>query len=242
MRKRLYRSSTDRAICGVCGGIAEYFDIDSVIVRLLFVLFSLVGGAGVLFYIIAALVIPSQETVERQEYERARKTAGYEGASYVAPDGTVYRSSASGSGFETGGRRPVEASFTAREASEADGASSRPGTPADGVVFEDVTPEGAQEGASEGSAAAGNSAAGEAAGAASGPGAQSAGQPGASAPPQSEEKKKRRSGSPSRLLGWLCVLGGVLIVLQVFVPHIPSRLVHAVFIICVGLILLLRRE
>ncbi len=57
--KKLYKSSTDRKICGVCGGIAEYFGIDSTVVRLIFVIFGLVS-VGVLFYIIAALLMPSE--------------------------------------------------------------------------------------------------------------------------------------------------------------------------------------
>ncbi len=60
MEKKLYRSKTDKKLCGVCGGIAEYFNIDSMIVRLLLVLFCLLGGSGVLAYIIAALVIPEE--------------------------------------------------------------------------------------------------------------------------------------------------------------------------------------
>ena len=54
--KKLFRSSTDRKICGVCGGVAEYFDIDSTLVRLGVVLLScLAFGTGVLAYIIAAI-------------------------------------------------------------------------------------------------------------------------------------------------------------------------------------------
>ena len=56
--KKLYRSSTDYKLAGVCGGIAEYFNIDSTLVRLGWILFSVMGGAGVLAYIIAALVMP----------------------------------------------------------------------------------------------------------------------------------------------------------------------------------------
>ncbi len=56
--KKLYRSETDRRIAGVCGGIAEYFGIDSTIVRLLWVFVSLWFGAGLIAYLIAALVIP----------------------------------------------------------------------------------------------------------------------------------------------------------------------------------------
>ncbi len=61
--KRLYRSSTQKMLAGVCGGIGEYFDIDPTLVRLGFVLFSLMGGSGLLAYIIAAIVIPPQENI-----------------------------------------------------------------------------------------------------------------------------------------------------------------------------------
>lgn len=58
MEKRLYKSNQNKMIDGVCGGIAEYFDVDPTVVRLLWVLFSLMGGSGILAYIIAALIIP----------------------------------------------------------------------------------------------------------------------------------------------------------------------------------------
>ena len=59
--KKLRRSETDKTICGVCGGIAEYFHIDSVIVRLLLVFFCLLGGSGLVAYIIAAIIIPEAD-------------------------------------------------------------------------------------------------------------------------------------------------------------------------------------
>ena len=58
MTKRLYKSRTDRKLSGVCGGIAEYFQLDSNLVRLAWVVFCLMG-AGVLAYIIAAIIIPN---------------------------------------------------------------------------------------------------------------------------------------------------------------------------------------
>jgi len=58
MDKKLYRSSFDKKIAGVCGGIAEYFDVDSTLVRLGWVIFSLAGGSGVLAYIIAMIIMP----------------------------------------------------------------------------------------------------------------------------------------------------------------------------------------
>ena len=56
--KRLYKSSVNCMICGVCGGIAEYFDIDPTLVRLAWVILTCFGGAGIWAYIIAAIIIP----------------------------------------------------------------------------------------------------------------------------------------------------------------------------------------
>jgi phage shock protein PspC (stress-responsive transcriptional regulator) len=57
--KRLTKSN-NRMICGVCGGIGEYLGIDPTVVRLLWVLLSVLGGAGLLAYIIAAIIIPEE--------------------------------------------------------------------------------------------------------------------------------------------------------------------------------------
>ena len=58
MKKRLYKSNTEKKLDGVCGGIAEYFNIDPTLVRLGVVLLSLLGFSGILAYIIAAIIIP----------------------------------------------------------------------------------------------------------------------------------------------------------------------------------------
>lgn len=57
--KRLFKSRTNRVICGVCGGLGEYFNIDPTIIRLLFVLLGCTA-TGIFVYIIAAIVIPEQ--------------------------------------------------------------------------------------------------------------------------------------------------------------------------------------
>ncbi len=77
--KRLYRSRDDRMISGVCGGVAKYFNVDPTLVRLLFVAFALGGGAGLVAYIVMAIVVPEepvgssspepQATVEVEEAE-----------------------------------------------------------------------------------------------------------------------------------------------------------------------------
>lgn len=61
MDKKLRRSQSDRKVAGVCGGIAEYFSVDSTLVRLGWVLFLFAGGSGVLAYIIAWIVMPEGE-------------------------------------------------------------------------------------------------------------------------------------------------------------------------------------
>lgn len=61
MKKKLYKSSKDKKICGVCGGIAEYFGIDSTIIRLIWVFLIVFYGSGLLAYFLAALVMPNDE-------------------------------------------------------------------------------------------------------------------------------------------------------------------------------------
>jgi phage shock protein C len=56
--KRLYRSKKDRKIAGVCGGVAEFFNIDPVIVRIIWVLSIFLGGIGILGYLIAWIIVP----------------------------------------------------------------------------------------------------------------------------------------------------------------------------------------
>lgn len=57
MEKKLRKSTTDSKIFGVCGGIAEYFEIDPTLVRLALVAFTFLGGSGLLLYIILAIVM-----------------------------------------------------------------------------------------------------------------------------------------------------------------------------------------
>lgn len=59
--KRLYRSAVDRKICGVCGGLADYFGLDSTLVRLAFIALAVLGfSTGIILYILAAVVMPDQ--------------------------------------------------------------------------------------------------------------------------------------------------------------------------------------
>jgi phage shock protein PspC (stress-responsive transcriptional regulator) len=60
MVKKFYRSRKNRVIAGICGGLAEYFDIDPIIVRLITLILVLSFGAGLIAYIIAWIVVPEE--------------------------------------------------------------------------------------------------------------------------------------------------------------------------------------
>ncbi len=66
--KRLYRSKANRVVAGVCGGLGDYFSLDPVLFRILFVALTLVGGSGILLYIVLIFVIP-EEGVSRVSVE-----------------------------------------------------------------------------------------------------------------------------------------------------------------------------
>lgn len=61
--KRLYKSTTNKMIDGVCGGIAEYLNLDPTIVRLVWVLLACMGGYGLVAYLIAMLIIPEKPKI-----------------------------------------------------------------------------------------------------------------------------------------------------------------------------------
>src|SRR5712691_1318017 len=71
--KRLDRSRSDRMLAGVCGGLARYFDIHPAFYRVGFVVLTLLGGAGVLIYTVAALVIPDEGKTESIASEALRE-------------------------------------------------------------------------------------------------------------------------------------------------------------------------
>ena len=62
-RKHLHRVSDGKMICGVCSGLAEYFDIDPTIVRLIWIFLVFCAGTGILAYIVAALIMPNKSEV-----------------------------------------------------------------------------------------------------------------------------------------------------------------------------------
>jgi phage shock protein C len=82
--RRLYKSSTDRIIDGVCGGIAEYLRVDATVTRLLIVAFSILSiGAGVILYLIAMVIIPTKPRIPEESNEGTEKVAQSAGGSTV---------------------------------------------------------------------------------------------------------------------------------------------------------------
>lgn len=79
MKKKLYRSESDKKLCGVCGGIAEYFDVDATVIRLLWCLATFFFGSGILCYIVCALVVPvkKDEPLEYEYIPRGRDDADH---------------------------------------------------------------------------------------------------------------------------------------------------------------------
>jgi len=67
--KKLYLSNDDKRIYGVCGGIAEYFEVDPTVVRLAWIIITLISGVfpGIVAYILAIIIMPQQRIVDLQE-------------------------------------------------------------------------------------------------------------------------------------------------------------------------------
>jgi len=73
MEKKLTRSKKDRMIAGICGGLGEYFKIDPVIVRLIFVLLAISGGVGIVGYILLWVVVPEEGETEADRLKKQEK-------------------------------------------------------------------------------------------------------------------------------------------------------------------------
>ncbi|MBN1617780.1 PspC domain-containing protein [Candidatus Dojkabacteria bacterium] len=73
--QRIYRSETNKVIAGVCGGLGEFFNIDPVIIRLIFVLMVLFGGSGMLIYLIMWIIVPLKSSVSQSTEATIKQNA-----------------------------------------------------------------------------------------------------------------------------------------------------------------------
>jgi phage shock protein C len=58
--RKLYRSKTNRQVAGVCGGLAEYFNLDATLIRILFVVLAVLGGSGLVIYVAMWIIVPKE--------------------------------------------------------------------------------------------------------------------------------------------------------------------------------------
>jgi phage shock protein C len=58
--RKLYRSRTNRQVAGVCGGLAQYFNLDATLIRVLFVLLAVLGGSGIVLYLALWIIVPKE--------------------------------------------------------------------------------------------------------------------------------------------------------------------------------------
>jgi phage shock protein C len=56
--RKLYRSRNQRMVAGVCGGLAEYFNVDATLIRVLFLILAVVGGSGLVIYLLMWIIVP----------------------------------------------------------------------------------------------------------------------------------------------------------------------------------------
>ncbi len=67
MKKRLYRCGDDKILCGVCSGVANYFDIDPTIVRFIWIIFCCIWGLGIIGYIAMAIIMPKENETKKKK-------------------------------------------------------------------------------------------------------------------------------------------------------------------------------
>lgn len=117
--KRLYRSMDQKLFLGVCGGIGEYFDLDPTIVRVLFVVGTLLGGSTILLYIVLALIMPKEEDLVIHPREAAQHTLNEAGTEIQRGVNTVV-----GKVKEMTGRKPQDTTTGATAGQQWDGAAA----------------------------------------------------------------------------------------------------------------------
>ena len=263
--KRLYKSSTDKAIFGVCGGIAEYFWIDSLIVRLVLVLFTLAFGAGLLFYIIAALIMPKRpEDGGPAVYEQPAQPGAYNanGTTYVnrassyeddyQPYRTVYQESMP---------QEVARSAAPQEAPAVEPVAepAKPAEPADPVSAAWARERETQETRGAAAGAPKEEPKQEAPKAA--PKAEPKAEPAPGEPQakrsyqtyeayqQPRQTAQRVSGQTSgngdhtrTVLGLILILIGIFVLIRVFLPYFDVRILFAICVIVAGGLLIAKKK
>lgn len=84
--RKIRRSRTDKVIAGVCGGLGEYFSIDPIIFRILFILLVIADGVGILLYILLWLIVPQNNVIEMSDGKKIHINTDKENESIVVSD------------------------------------------------------------------------------------------------------------------------------------------------------------
>ena len=100
MRKKLVRSETDRIVAGICGGLADYFDIDATLFRVIFVVVMFLGGAGILAYVLLWIIIPGSSDKITDPRARVQEFKS-EATQFVQSTANQIRNSTQDSGSQT---------------------------------------------------------------------------------------------------------------------------------------------
>ena len=232
--KRLRKSSTDKVLFGVCGGLAEYFGIDSLIVRLLFVLLSIAVGSGLILYIVCAILIPD-ELKAAQEEEARRAYFAQQNGPYAAERNTAYQNY-SYSAQEVQPKVQPEAKPAAEKEPEPVSYQER-------AAYAGPEQEAPKREAPKAETFR-TAAPGQETPKAERP-AQETRHFNIPNPGQSHANTQQRSANAvrdSRTLGIILVAIGGLILLKYFIPRISSTLLFAVLLIAAGLYFLIRRK
>jgi phage shock protein C len=93
--KRLYRSRNEEMIAGVCGGLAEYLNVDPTVIRLVFLLLLFAGGGGLFLYVVLWVIMPLEPVSDSRTVEVQEKTEIEKPKEVEAPKSTKPRKSAS---------------------------------------------------------------------------------------------------------------------------------------------------
>ena len=218
-QKKLYKSSTDKAIFGVCGGFAEYFGIDSLIVRLVLVLFTLAYGAGLFFYIVAAILMPKRpEDGGPQVWEQPAQPGAYNA------EGTVYVNRASEPMPQDVTRATVEEPANPVERAwqkEFEAQQKRGAAEPTGPQTEKVSPQPQAKRSYQAY--------------------ETYQQPRQTA--QKASGQTSRSGDHTRtVLGIILILLGVFVLIRVFLPYFDTRILFAIFVILAGGFLIAKKN
>ena len=108
MAKKLYKSNKNKMLFGVCGGLAEYFNIDATIMRIIFVLLGLLSGSGIILYLIAALIMPTHDRFNEEVDVDNLKSANMDSDKKTDSDGSSERKAHRGGDKDSNARSDEE--------------------------------------------------------------------------------------------------------------------------------------